>query len=128
MMDAQERQELLFRVERLLVDLAALLERTSPSAYKEAGALVASIVTGALAEPSRGTTQLYADAAAMVRLSTTTVRLPKHAEGSFPYTKPTRHLRDQQAQIERMLAPLSDRRQKAAALGEQLRTNNKDAP
>ena len=114
MMDAQAHQELLFRIERLLVDLAPTLERTSPSAHREAGAVVASIVTGELAEPSQATAQLYADAASM--RTTKSVRLPKHAEGCYPFTKPTPHLRDQQAQIEAMLAPLSDRRQRAAAL------------
>lgn len=118
-MDAQARQELLFRVERLLVDLAPTLERSSPSAYREAGAVVASIVTGELAEPSEDTTRLYADAASLTR--PVTVRIPKGADGCFPFARPTPHLRDQQAQIEAMLAPLSERRQKAALLAKQLR-------
>lgn len=116
MMDAQDRQELLFRVERLLVDLAPTLERASPSAYREAGAIVCSIVAGHLAEPNKATAQLYADAAAMTRPATTTVRLPKHAQGQYPFNPPTPLLRDQQRQIEAMLAPLSDRRKRAAAL------------
>ncbi len=97
MMDAQERQELLFRVERLLVDLAPTLGRVSPGAYKEASAVFASIVTGELAEPSAVSAQLYADAAAMVRPAT--VRIPAEIKGKFPYTQPTAHLRDQQAAI-----------------------------
>ena len=113
-MNAQDRQELLFRVERLLVDLASTLERTSPSAYREAGAVVASIVTGALTEPSQAAAKIYSDAASL--RSSKAVSLPKHVNGSFPFNKPTPHLRDQQAQIEAMLAPLSDRRQRIAAL------------
>jgi hypothetical protein len=112
-MDARVHQELMFRLERLLVGLGPTLARYSISAWREAAALVASACTGALHEPGDIADALYSDAIQSRHVPGSELQLPAHARGQFPYTKPTAHLRDQQAAIEAMLAPVSDRRARA---------------
>ena len=121
MMDAQDRQELLFRIERLLVDLGPTLYRASRGAYREAAAVVSSIVSNHLTEPGQAASQLYEDAMAMRRPASAAVHLPSCARGQYPFAAPTAHLRDQQADIEAMLAPLSDRRRRASDLARHLK-------
>lgn len=113
MTDAQQRQALLLRVEQLLVSVGPLLEY-SPAHYNEAAAIVGSIVNGQPIAPGPDAERLYADAIAATRPARR--RLPQHAVGQFPFNRPTPLLRDRQAQLDAMLAPLSDCRRRAAGL------------
>jgi len=109
---AEERHILLFGVRSLLLDAARVFARR-PEWLGQAASIVASIDAGQLCQRSVHATELYCKAAAL-RHPLGPPRVPKAARGQYPFDAPTALLRDIQPAIEALLAPLTDRRARAA--------------
>jgi hypothetical protein len=112
MMNAQDSHGLAFQMAGVLLSAGPLLAK-HPDLFGRAACVYSAAVLGPTFQDRLQATAFYANAIKLHHPQRPRDWLPVDALGTFQFSKPTPHLRDQQAQIEAMLAPLSDHRMRA---------------
>jgi hypothetical protein len=118
-MDAEDWRQLHSKIDAFLITAGPLL-RTQPQLFREASEIFASIYCGHLAPLSAKTVELYVSKVEARFGKVPPTPWPAHAVGRFPFNRPKPPMQEQLHEIEGLLAPLSDKRGKAAAASRDL--------